>query len=77
MAPKIVLQGFSLIAFTVSKTQGGKPEASNTSLIKLETIYDRVKLVIVQIGEEVKFYTHVAVTMPQDRSLHCKIWGYG
>ena len=32
---------FRSFAFAVSKTQGGKPEASNTFLIKLETIYDR------------------------------------
>ena len=23
------------------------------------------------------FYTHVLVTMPQDRSPHCRIWRYG
>ena len=32
---------------------------------------------IVTNRRKVKFYTHVVVTTPQDRSLHCRIWHYG
>ena len=31
---------------------------------------------IVTNRRKVNFYTHVVVTSPQDRSLHCRIWGH-
>ena len=56
----------------------GKPEASNTFLIKWKTIYDSfLKPVIVKNRRRVDFYTHVVATTLEDSSSRRRIWRYG
>ena len=67
-------------AFAVSKWEEaiiGKPEASNTFLIRWKESVIDFKTSEFKNGRKVDFYTHVLVTTPQDRSPRCRIWRYG
>ena len=88
MTTRFLARLLSLLVKRREEVITGKPKASNTFLIK--TIYDRLKkqqqkkkkkkkkteIVKKKKKPKVEFYTHVAVTTPQDRSSRCRILRY-
>ena len=80
MTTRFLARLLSLLVKRREEVITGKPEASNTFLIKRKTFHDRLKKKNRNCKKKkrpkVEFYTHVAVTTPQDRSSPCWILRY-